>query len=97
MRNELICTVANGAVHFTAPKLLQGENNNLWFLLSTKGSELDFKEVEAILLFNKVANNVSFIEKLRDCGNSSDYKIIYNEFVKGESDSLLAELLKSRM
>ena len=96
MRNTTIVIVSNGMAHFTSPALLQGTNSNLWFPLSSKGTELKFEDVEAIMVLNKVANNVSGITKIRECGQAYEYEVAYNEFVVGESEINLQNLMKSR-
>ena len=96
MRDSVVAIVASGAVHFTGPKLLQGENHNLWIPLPTKGNELRFEDVEAILVMNKVAHNVTGIEFIVENGNAKEYRVTFNKFVEGESNGELAKLLKSR-
>lgn len=92
MRKTIVVTVMNGAVHFTQPAVLQGEDYNQWFPLSTQGTELDFAELEKLMVSHRVAHNVTHIAPLRVCGNSKDYEVVYNEFVKGESESEVAAL-----
>lgn len=84
MRNEIVVTVmpVKGilCVHFCSPLKLQGNDSNLCFPLYNTDNvdSLNFKEIENIMMVNYIAENVTLIERLRNCGLSADYRIVYN-------------------
>ncbi|MGE9553647.1 hypothetical protein ACQPT2_21220 [Erwinia amylovora] len=64
------------AVHFCSDPLLSGSNCNLWFPLAE--DEDLFAGVERILTINGVAENVARITPVRDGGNYTDWRVIFN-------------------
>lgn len=67
----------SGAVHFCGHELLSGCNNDLWFPL--RDDKPLFEQVQHIMCVNHTAHNVTDIQKLRACGESVDYQVVYNK------------------
>lgn len=61
-------------IHFTSN--CSGVNGDAWYPLN--GVKL-FEKVESILVLAGVASNVVSVEELRQCGDSKDFLITYNE------------------
>lgn len=79
-RADLVINVSvkNQAVHFCETKLA-GEDHNLWFPLPlVEGADL-FSMVEDIMVLNGIANNITEVKELRQCGDHIDFQVIYNE------------------
>lgn len=77
------------SVHFCCSQKgnnkLAGSDSDLWIPLSatTDISKVDFKEIECIMELNRVANNVTKIEPVRNNGSTCyEYLVTYNEYVK---------------
>ncbi|WP_173272764.1 hypothetical protein [Thiosulfatimonas sediminis] len=53
---------------------------DLWFPVNE--SDL-FKSIEDVFVANRIAHNVTHIEELRKCGNSTDYRVEFNVGARG--------------
>ncbi|WP_079205307.1 hypothetical protein [Nissabacter archeti] len=67
----------SGAVHFCGHELLSGCNNDLWFPL--RDDKPLFEQIQHIMYVNHIAHNVADIQKVRACGESVDYQVIYKK------------------
>lgn len=72
----------NRYLHFCSPKLLQGENFNLWFPIPMDEQCL-FEIVERTMQINKICHNVTAINQIRQNNETSfDYEVIFNKAVE---------------
>lgn len=62
-------------VHFCAPSLLSGLNNDLWFPLST--DEEWITGIERILRINRLADQVHSLSVVRDNHKYTDWKVVF--------------------
>jgi hypothetical protein len=79
----IVCKVRGyESFHFTKEPLQTRDDGDcgkreLWFPIHHDQSL--FNAVESLLVTNGIAHNVTSINKLRACGNSVDYEVVYNE------------------
>lgn len=66
-----------------APTKLQGSDFELWFPLTAtiNADEVNFEEIERIMVINRVANNVTDIHKKFGDESLAEYSVTYNEWV----------------
>lgn len=62
-------------VHFCAPSLLSGVNNNLWFPLSTDDEWIT--GIERILSINRMADQVHSLSVVRDNHQYTDWRVVF--------------------
>ena len=73
----IVCPVrGNTAIHFCAIHSLQGSDCELWWPV-VAGTSLH-EAVEAIMVTNGIAINVTRVDKVRMQGRSTDYQVTYN-------------------
>lgn len=75
----LIIAPMNGvsSVHFTGLNKLKGIDSDLWIPLPVFSSL--FESVEKVMQINRVCHNLVSMRKIRTCGESSDYEVIFNK------------------
>lgn len=70
----IIQDLTTNFIHFTS--VCSGVNGDAWYPLN--GVEL-FEKVESLLVLSGDASNVVSVEELRQCGDSKDFLVTYNE------------------
>lgn len=80
MRNSVVVIhdPVKGAIHFCETSL-QGEDR--WFPFVGDSNDL-FGKIEQLMVDNAIANNVTSVEALRQCGKCLEYTVVYNELQK---------------
>lgn len=65
------------AIHFTSTKL---QGDDVWLPFDGKHENLH-QAVEKLMVVNRIAHNVTRVERLRRCGICEEFQVIYNEVV----------------
>lgn len=86
MRKSVVATIGKyfgqHFIHFTGPAKLQGIDCNLRMPLATDSVDnAPFEQIEALMMANRIAHNVTSIKKLRGDAEEAVYEIVYNTWV----------------
>lgn len=71
------------AIHFTSTKL-QGED--LWLPFDGKHENLH-QAVEKLMVVNRIAHNVTRVERLRRCGICEEFEVVYNDVAEDSGNT----------
>lgn len=73
----------NQSIHFASTKL---QGDDLWLPFDGKHENLH-QAVEKVMVLNRIAHNVTGVQRLRRCGICEEFEVVYNEFVKESAPS----------
>ncbi len=62
-------------IHFASTKL---QGDNVWLPYNCESGPL-FPIIENLMVLNKIASNVTGIERIRRCGTFEDFQVMYNK------------------